>query len=107
MRNLLYWLVFSSFYTVQSIQCLYTRQIQSATFFDLKGKQGEEENELLAKRKYEELTPTILAEQTSTSTFIGKNEVTETSFSGFTPSTDKQKVKIALKLNRLKDKFIR
>ena len=66
-----------------------TRRSQSATFFNIKGKQEEEENQLLAKRKCEELTPTILVEQTSTSTFIGENEATETPFSGFTSSTDK------------------
>ena len=49
----------------------------------------------------------ILAEQTSTSTFIGENEVTETPFSGFTLSTDKHKEKAALKLNRLKYESIR
>ena len=33
-----------------------TRTSQSATFFNLKEKQGEEENQRLAKRKREELT---------------------------------------------------
>ena len=50
-------------------------------------------------------TPTILVEQTST--LIGGNDLTETSFSGFTSPTDKQKEMIALKLNCLKDKSIR
>ena len=72
-----------------------------------KRKQGEEENQRLAKRKSEELTPTNLVEQTSASTLTGENEVTETPFLGFTSSTDKQKEKIALKLNRLKDKTMR
>ena len=84
-----------------------TRRSQSATFFNPKGKQGEKENQRLAKRKCEELTPSVLAQQTSTSTLTGENEVTETPFLGFTSSTDKQKEKIALKLNRLKDKTIR
>ena len=84
-----------------------TRWSQSAIFFNPKGKQREEENQRLAKRKHEEFTPTILVEQTSTSTLTGENEVTEMPFLGFTSSTDKQKEKIALKLNRLKDKTIR
>ena len=84
-----------------------TIQSQSATFFNLKRKQGEEENQRLAKRKHEDFTPTILVEQTPTSTLIEENELTETPFSGFTSSTDKQKEKKALKLNRLKDKSIR
>ena len=84
-----------------------TIQSQSATFFNLKRKQGEEENQRLAKRKHEDFTPTILVEQTPTSTLIEENELTETPFSGFTSSTDKQKKKKALKLNRLKDKSIR
>ena len=84
-----------------------TRRRESRTFFNLKGKQGEEENQRLPKRKREELTPTILAEQTSTTPLIRENEVTETPFSGITSSKDKQKEKIALKLNRLKHKSIR
>ena len=48
-----------------------TRQSQSATFSNLKGKQGEEEKLRLAKRKREELTPAILVEQPSTNTLIG------------------------------------
>ena len=83
-----------------------TRRSQSATFSNLKGKQGEEEKLRLAKRKREEFTPAILVEQPSTNTLIGENEMTETPFSGFTSSTDKQKEKVALKLNRLKDKSI-
>ena len=55
-----------------------TRRSQSATFFNPKGKKGEEENQHLAKRKREELTTTILAEETSTSTLIGENEVIRT-----------------------------
>ena len=55
------------------------RGSQSATFFNSNGKQGEDKNQRLAKRKHEELTPTILVEQTSTSTFIGENEVIQTS----------------------------
>ena len=77
------------------------------TFFNLKGKQGGEKNQHLSKRKREELEPTILVEQTSTSTLMRENEKTETPSSGFTSSTDKQKEKMALKLNRLKDKSIR
>ena len=77
------------------------------TFFNLKGKQGGEKNQHLSKRKREELEPTILVEQTSTSTLMRENEKTETPSSGFTSSTDKQKEKMALKLNCLKDKSIR
>ena len=77
------------------------------TFFNLKGKQGGEKNQHLSKRKREELEPTILVEQTSTSTLMRENEKTEMPSSGFTSSTDKQKEKMALKLNRLKDKSIR
>ena len=77
------------------------------TFFNRKGKQGEEENQCLAKRKREELTPTILVEQTSTNALIGGNEVMGTPVSGFTSPTDKQKERTAHKVNFLKDKFIR
>lgn len=84
-----------------------TIQGQSATFFYLKRKQGEEENQRLAKRKHEDFTRTILVEQTQTSTLIEENELTETPFSGFTSSTDKQKEKIVLTLDRLKDNSIR
>ena len=80
---------------------------QSATFCDPKEKQGEEEKQLLVKRKREELPPTILVEKTSANTLIGENEVIETPVSEFTSSTNKKKEKIALKLNRLKDKYIR
>ena len=52
------------------------------TFFNRKGKQREEENQCLAKRKREELTPTILVEQTSTNALIGGNEVMGTPVSG-------------------------
>ena len=75
-----------------------TRRSQSATFSNLKGKQGEEENQHSAKRKREELMPTILVERTLTSTLIGENEVTETPFSGFTSTTDSKKKRLRLNL---------
>ena len=75
-----------------------TRQSKLAIFFNLKGKQGKEENQNLAKRKREELIPTILVEQTLTSTLIGENKVTETPFSGFTSSTLSKKKKWRLNL---------
>ena len=84
-----------------------TRGSQLATVFNWKGKQGEKDSQRLAKRKREELISTILSKQTSTSTFTGENEVTETPFLGFTSPTDKQKEKIAFKCNHLKDKIIR
>ena len=46
-------------------------------------------------------------EQTWTSTLIGESEVPEAPLSRFTSSTEKQKEKIARKLNRLKDKSIK
>ena len=84
-----------------------TRRSQSVTFFNLKGKQGEEENQHSAKRKREELTPIILVERTLTSTLLVVNDVIQMLFFGFASSMDKQKEKIELKLNHLKDKSIR
>ena len=82
------------------------RRSQSATFCN--PKENKEKKKINVQSvKSEALTPTNLVQQTSTSTLTGENEVTETPFLGFTSSTDKQKEKIALKLNRLKDKTIR
>ena len=56
-----------------------TRRTQSAIFFNTKTKDGEEGNSRIpSKRKRDELTPTILVEQTSTSTLIAEenNETT-------------------------------
>ena len=48
-----------------------TRRTQSAIFFNTKTEDGEEGNtKIPSKRKRDELTPTILVEQTSTSTLI-------------------------------------
>ena len=48
-----------------------TRRIQSAILYNTKTKDGEEgNNRISSKRKRDELTPTTLVEQTSTSTLI-------------------------------------
>ena len=59
------------------------------------------------KRKRDELTPTILVEQTSTSTLVGEEDNETTNCSRQLGSSDKNKEQIALKLNRLKDKAVR
>ena len=59
-----------------------TRRTQSAIFFNTKTKDGEEGNSRIpSKRKRDELTPTILVDQTSTSTLVGEenNETTHCS----------------------------
>ena len=59
-----------------------TRQTQLAIFFNTKTKEWEDGNSRIpSKRKRDELTPTILVEQTSTSTPVGEenNEATHCS----------------------------
>ena len=52
-----------------------TRRTQSAIFFNTKTKDGEEGNSRIpSKRKRDELTPTRLVEQTSTSTLVGEED---------------------------------
>ena len=85
-----------------------TRPTQSAILFNTKTKDGAERNSKLpSKRKRDELTPTILVEQTSTSTLIGEEDNETTNCSLQLGSSDKNKEQIALKLNRLKDKAVR
>ena len=85
-----------------------TRRTQSAIFFNTKTKDGEEGNSRIpSKRKRDELTPTILVEQTSTSTLIGEEDNETSHCSRQLGSCDKNKEQIALKLNRLKDKAVR
>ena len=83
-----------------------TRRTQSAIFFNRKTKDGEEGNSTIpSKRKRDELTLTMLVEQTSTSTLIGDNETTHCSRQ--LRSSDKNKEQIALKQNQLKGKAVR
>ena len=85
-----------------------TRRTQSAIFFNTKTKDGEEGNSRIrSKRKRNELTPTILVEQTSTSTLVGEEDNEPTHCSQKLRSSDKNKEQIALKLNRLKNKAVR
>ena len=59
-----------------------TRRTQSAIFFNTKTKDGEEGNSRIpSKRKRDEVTPTILVDQTSTSALVGEenNETTHCS----------------------------
>ena len=85
-----------------------TRRTQSAIFFNTKTKDREEGNSRIpSKRKRDELTPTILVEQTSTSTLIAEENSETTHCSRQLGSSDKNKEQIALKLNRLKDKAVR
>ena len=52
-----------------------TGQTQSAIFFNTKTKDGEEGNSWIpSKRNRDDLTPTILVEQTSTSTLVGEED---------------------------------
>ena len=84
-----------------------TRRTQSAIFFNTKTKDGEEGNSRIpSKRKRDELTPTILVDQTSASTLVGE-ENNEKHCSWQLGSSEKNKEQIALKLNRLKDKAVR
>ena len=79
---------------------------KSAIFFNTKTKDREEGNSRIpSKRKRDELTPTILPEQTSTSALV-REEDTETTCSRHPRSTDKNEELIALKTNRLKDKAV-
>ena len=83
-----------------------TRRTQSAMFFNTKTKDEEEgNNRIPSKRKRDELTPTEIVEQT-TSTLVGKEDNETTHCSRQLQSTDKNKEQIALKLNRLKDKAV-
>ena len=83
-----------------------TRPTQSAIFFNTKTKDGAEGNSRIpSKRKRDELTPTILVEQTSTLIAEEDNETAHCSRQ--LGSSDKNKEQIALKLNRLKDKAVR
>ena len=85
-----------------------TRQTQSAIFFNTKTKGGEEGNSRIpSKRKRDELTPTILVEQTSISTLVGEEDNETIRRSQHQQSTDKNKAKITLKLNRPKNKAVR
>ena len=85
-----------------------TRQTQLAIFFNTKTKDWEDGNSRIpSKRKRDELTPTILVEQTSTSTLVGEEDNETTNCSRQLGSSDKNKEQIALKLNRLKDKAVR
>ena len=82
-----------------------TRPTQSAILFNTKTKDGAEGNSKIpSKRKRDELTPTILVEQTSTSTLIAEEDNETTNCSQQLGSSDKNKEQIALKLNRLKYK---
>ena len=59
-----------------------TKNTHSTIFSNIYTKQGEEGiSRILSKRKQDELTPTILVEQTSTSTLVGEedNETTHSS----------------------------
>ena len=50
-----------------------TRWSQSAIFFNSKSKQGEQTNNRTSKRKREEQTPNILAEEASTCTLVNED----------------------------------
>ena len=66
-----------------------TRQTQSAIFFNTNTKDREEGNSRIpSKRKQDELTPTILVEQTSTSTLVGEEDNETTHCSRKLQSTD-------------------
>ena len=72
-----------------------TRRTQSAIFFNTKTKDGEEGNSRIpSKRKRDELTPTILVEQTSTSTLIAEEDNETTHCSRQLGSSDKIKNKL-------------
>ena len=82
--------------------------VQSAIFFNTKTKDGEEGNSRIpSKRKRDELTPTILVDQTSTSTLVGEENNETTQCSRQLGSSEKNEEQIALKLNLLKDKAVR
>ena len=87
-----------------------TRRSQSATFFNVSRKQGETLEQPNSKRKREDTNPTVLVDQTSTSTLIDTTETTQMA-SLLSPNTDVyrniNKVQAALKLNRLKEKAAR
>ena len=83
-----------------------TRRTQAAIFFNTTTKDGEEGNSRMPSKR-EELTPTILVEQTSTSTLTGEEDNETTHSSQQLGSSDKNKEQIALKQNRLKDKAVR
>ena len=68
---------------------------------------SEKNSRIPSKRKRDELTPTILVEQTSTSTLVGEEDNETTNCSRQLGSSDKNKEQIALKLNQLKDKAVR
>ena len=85
-----------------------TRRTQSAVFFNTKTKNGEGGNSRTSsKRKRGELTPTNLVDQTSTSALVGEENNETTHCSRQLGSSKKNKEKVALKLNRLKDKAVR
>ena len=80
-----------------------TRQTQSTIFFNTKTKDTEYHNSRIpSKRKQDELTPTMLVEQTSTEE---DNEIIHCSWQLW--STDKNKEQIVIKLNQLKDRVVR
>ena len=82
--------------------------VQSAIFFNTKTKDREEGNSRIpSKRKRDELTPTILVDQTSTSTLVGEENNETTQCSRQLGSSEKNEEQIALKLNLLKDKAVR
>ena len=81
-----------------------TRRSQSPIFFNNKSKQGEEISNRTSKRKREEQTPTILAEQSSACTLVTEDANHMTPSLHQTAATNKNKEQIAIKLNRLKGK---
>ena len=84
-----------------------TRRTQSAIFFNIKTKDGKERNSRIpSKRKRDELTPTILVEETSTSTLVEEDDNETIHSSQQLESSNKNQGQIVLKLNRLKDKAV-
>ena len=82
--------------------------VQSAIFFNTKTKDREEGNSRIpSKRKRDELTPSILVDQTSTSTLFGEENNETTHCSRQLGSFEKNEEQIALKLNVIKDKAVR
>ena len=72
-----------------------TRPTQSAILFNTKTKDGAEGNSKIpSKRKRDELTPTILVEQTSTSTLIAEEDNETTHCLRQLGSSDKIKNKL-------------
>ena len=72
-----------------------TRRTQSAVFFNTKTKDKEEGNSRIPfKRKRDELTPTILLDQTSTSTLVGEENNETTHCSRQLGSSEKNKEEI-------------